>query len=225
MCERFERLNMVTKKTKAVTKPPARTKNEKAEEERHHRFAKRTISPAVAAWRIISAAEQETGIAERIDFKILLDELHEQAAAVNRGDLTQAEAMLMNQATSLQTLYARLVERAMDQSLMPNFEGLMRIALKAQNQSRMTIETLAAIKNPPVVFAKQANIAHGHQQVNNGTPSPAHAEKTINQPNELLEVQHGERMDTGTTCKAIRKDKAMAAVDKINGRTDTRRKG
>jgi hypothetical protein len=31
----------------------------------------------------------------------------------------------------------------------------------------MTLETLATIKNPPVVFARQANIAQGPQQVNN----------------------------------------------------------
>jgi len=34
----------------------------------------------------------------------------------------------------------------------------------------MTLETLATIKNPPVVFARQANINNGgQQQVNNGT--------------------------------------------------------
>ena len=47
------------------------------------------------------------------------------------------------------------------------------MALRAQNQCRMTLETIATIKNPSVVFAKQANIAAGHQQVNNG---PAQAE-------------------------------------------------
>ena len=40
----------------------------------------------------------------------------------------------------------------------------MRMAMKAQNQCRMTLETLATIKNPPVVFAKQANINNGGQQ-------------------------------------------------------------
>jgi hypothetical protein len=51
------------------------------------------------------------------------------------------------------------------------FERYLRLALKAQNQCRATLETLAAIKNPPVVFTKQANINHGNgnQQINNGT--------------------------------------------------------
>ena len=48
----------------------------------------------------------------------------------------------------------------------------LRLALKAQAQSRATAEALAAIKQGPVVIARQANIAHGPQQVNNG-PAPA----------------------------------------------------
>jgi hypothetical protein len=43
----------------------------------------------------------------------------------------------------------------------------MRLALKAQGQCRATLETLAVLKNPPTVFAKQANIAAGAQQVTN----------------------------------------------------------
>ena len=73
-----------------------------------------------------------------------------------------------------------------------------------------------AIKNPPIVFAKQANInqGNGNQQVNNGMPASAtHAEKTINQSNELLEAQHGERMDTRTAGATIVKNPAMATVD------------
>ena len=48
-------------------------------------------------------------------------------------------------------------------------ESYLRLALKAQAQSRATVEALAEMKNPhPVSFVKQANIAHGNQQVNNG---------------------------------------------------------
>jgi hypothetical protein len=82
---------------------------------------------------------------------------------------------------------------------MKNCEIYLRLALKAQNQCRMTLETLATIKNPPAVFAKQANIAHGPQQVNNGaeTLAPAREEKTI-QSNELItnRVQHGRHCTT-----------------------------
>ena len=50
-------------------------------------------------------------------------------------------------------------------------ETYVRLALKAQAQCRATLETLATIKNPPVVYARQANIAAGRQQVNNGPGS------------------------------------------------------
>lgn len=87
--------------------------------------------------------------------------------------------------------------RALNQEYQNNLESFFAMAMKAQNQCRMTLEALAAMKNPPVIFAKQANIAHGHQQVNNGTaPHPvshAHAEKNSASSNELLEVQYGER--------------------------------
>ena len=43
--------------------------------------------------------------------------------------------------------------------------------MKTQSQYRSTIETLPAMKYPPVVFARQANIANGPKQVNNGVPT------------------------------------------------------
>jgi hypothetical protein len=58
----------------------------------------------------------------------------------------------------------------------------MRLALKGQAQCRSTLETLVALKNPPVVIAGQANISTGPQQVNNGS-APA-AELPSNRPND-----------------------------------------
>ncbi|MGZ9081606.1 MAG: hypothetical protein ACXW3U_05595, partial [Rhodoplanes sp.] len=97
-------------------------------------------------------------------------------------------------------------------------ERCMRLALKAQGQCRATFETLAAIKNPPAaVFARQANIAHGPQQVNNGVSAPAattHADafNPQRERNELLEHQDGERLDTGTAGAPGASGAAMATV-------------
>ena len=67
-----------------------------------------------------------------------------------------------------------LARRATAQEYLKTWEAYLRMAMKAQNQCRMTLETLAMIKNPPTVFAKQANINHGgQQQVNNGAAPPA----------------------------------------------------
>jgi hypothetical protein len=43
----------------------------------------------------------------------------------------------------------------------------MRLALKAQAQCRATAETLAEIKNPRPIFARNFNAVAGNQQVNN----------------------------------------------------------
>jgi hypothetical protein len=51
-------------------------------------------------------------------------------------------------------------------------ETYLRLALKAQSQSRASIESLAQIKNPPVVYARQANFANGPQRVNSGVAAP-----------------------------------------------------
>jgi len=87
------------------------------------------------------------------------------------GNMEKAEAMLYAQAHALQAIFMNFSRRALAQEYQRNLESFLRMALKAQNQCRMTLETLAVIKNPPVVFAKQANINNGgQQQVNNGAP-------------------------------------------------------
>ncbi len=135
------------------------------------------------------------------------------------GNMKPVEAMLIAQAQALQVIFTTFSRRAINADYQQTLESYFRMALKAQNQCRMTLETLANIKNPPVVFAKQANIAHGHQQVNNGVPAPAHEEKTI-QSNEQLEHQHGERMDTGTAGAAGGINPDLEAVGKVHGRKD-----
>ena len=61
---------------------------------------------------------------------------------------------------------------AIQQTGLRQIEGMMKLALRTQSQSRATIETLSNVKNPrQFITAKQANIAEV-QQVNNG-PSPA----------------------------------------------------
>ena len=77
----------------------------------------------------------------------------------------------------------------------------------------MTLETLSNIKNPPVIYAKQANIANGPQQVNNGTMPPSHAGKNQNQPNKLLEEGNEQRVDTGTQSQTSDGNSELETVD------------
>ena len=153
----------------------------------------------------------ETDLTETINV------MREKISKVNLGNLTELEATLTAQTVSLDAMFNELARRAAVNmgTHMQATESYMRLALKAQSQCARTIEVLAAMKNPPVVFAKQANISHGHQQVNNDTHKDItpRTEKTVNQPNELLEVDDGsEKMDIRAAQTAIPKDKAMATV-------------
>lgn len=186
-----------------------------------HNCAALATSPELAALRVIRGAERNTAVDETIDVPALMDELRWQGEAVNKGDLAKAEAMLMNQATALQSLFARLAERGMGCDHAPAFEANMRMALRAQSQCRATLDTLAAIKNPPVVYARQANVTTGPQQINNGMAVPTRARENKIEQTQLLKGDHGEWMDTGTACAAIGSDQAMEAVGTINRPEDT----
>ena len=148
----------------------------------------------------------------------LRDALAEQVEKVSSGDLSRPENILLCQAHTLDLLFNELAQKAKHQSYIPSFETFLRLALKAQNQCRMTIETLSNIKNPPVVFAKQANISQGHQQINNGVPAQtSRAEENKKPPNELLleDVQNaGTTLDTNTTGAAIPVNSRVETVDK-----------
>lgn len=125
----------------------------------------------------------------------LVKELDKQCKAASENDLTRCEAMLTAQAHTLDAIANRMALAAFNQfdKSIVAVEVCMKLALRAQSQCRATVETLAAIKNPPVVYAKQANIAHGHQQINNGVSpaSSAQAPASENAPNELLGVANG----------------------------------
>ena len=134
------------------------------------------------------------------------------------GDLSGAEAVLISQATALNSIFNDLAMRSYEQSQMQHLDTFLRLAMKAQNQCRMTLETLATIKNPPVVFARQANISHGPQQVNNGAANGpvAHAAKIETGQTELLEASNGQRLDTRATGTAGGADPQLAAVGAVH---------
>jgi hypothetical protein len=171
-----------------------------------------------AAARVIQAAERKTSLEDHLDVQALAATLRDQAAAVRGGSLGQAESILINQATALQSLFARLVERGMGSDSVPGFEANLRMALRAQAQCRATLETLAEIKNPPVVYARQANVTTGPQQVNNGLVAypPSRARDADPVPNKLLEELDGQRLDTGTTCASGAADPHLATVGAVD---------
>jgi hypothetical protein len=152
-----------------------------------------------------------------------IEALRNGAQAVHGGDLAGAETMLTAQAVALDSIFGALAQRAalnLGESLEAT-ERYMRLALKAQGQCRATLETLAAIKNPPVVFARQANINNGgQQQVNNGAPGAgqdtAHAANKPTALTGLLEASDGKWLDPGATRAAGGADPELATVGEVN---------
>lgn len=187
--------------------------------------ARKLTRPEVSAAGVIESWQKDTH-----DVNELVSELARQIDVVNGGDLTRAEGILIAQAHALDNIFANLARRATNQEYLKQWEAYMRMAMKAQNQCRMTLETLATIKNPPVVYAKQANINNGgQQQVNNGSSFPnndlapvhmaggaTHAAKAQAAPTELLEATDVQRLDTGATSAAGGADQGLAPVGAVN---------
>ena len=168
----------------------------------------------------------------------MVNSLRDQGRQVNANDFSQQEQMLNAQANALNAIFAELCRRAALNmgTHMEATERYLRLAFKAQGQCRTTVETLATIKNPPVVYAKQANIAHGPQQVNNGTASgfetstraPAHAHgKTESQQTKLLEGDRngGTYLDTGAAATSTGGHPAVEAVGAVQRPEDRGRQG
>jgi hypothetical protein len=85
----------------------------------------------------------------------------------------------------------------------------------------MMLESLSEIKNPPVVYAKQANIAHVPQQVNNGIgPSRARKKTGIRQANFWSRAMKTP-MDAGAPGATGGSDSAMEAVGEIDRPSST----
>ena len=185
-----------------------------SDDEKGRAFAKLINSPELAAHRVVSMMQPKS-LADEIDTPTLLATLRDQAAAVQNGDLAHAEAMLINQASSLQALFVRLAERAMEQAHMPNLEGFMRLALRAQSQCRATLETLATIRNPPIIYARQANVTTGPQQVNNGIAVTSQAREIETEQSQLSGGSHELLSDTRASGEAGRANPPLEAMGEI----------
>ncbi len=198
---------------KKLAKSSAETKRE--EEIKH--LANVTLRPSTNAAVIV--CDYSKAFDEQ-DISALMTELGTSMESLRTNDLSRCENMLLGQAHALQSMFTHLSRRAINQEHMKNIEAFLRMAFKAQNQCRMTLETLATIKNPPIIYAKQANINHGNQQVNNGSSTPSHVEKTETSRNELLEKNRHETewLDTRAPSKTSRADKEMATMEKVQRR-------
>lgn len=176
-------------------------------------MARLLLSPeALASLTLVAySSSPEHARAEHV-----LAALTEQLKALQSGSLDRSESALLVQAHTLDAIFNQLALLSKN-NLGKNFdvaERLLRLALKAQSQSRATLETLLQAKNPSgVAFVRQANIANGPQQVNNCYPR---AENEI-RPNKLLDNEIGKQLDGRTQSEGGRGDQTLEAVGQVNG--------
>lgn len=185
-------------------------------------------------------AYQSNIMGQDADMQAMVESLRVSIGKVKAGDLGQLESMLISQATALQTMFAHLAKRAAHQEYLKHAETYMTLALKAQAQSRSTISALVDLKYPrQATFIKQANVANGPQQVNNGTHPkdtakqhtqsdqaatlpldhlpPSRARKVRNLQPELLEVKHGSTdMDSGAKTATARGNSTLETLVTID---------
>ena len=202
-----------------VAKPPVQTAADKGH---------LALQPSVNGAAVIEAYQANV-IGKDADMNAMIDRLRETFKDVKGGNLHTLEAMLISQATALQTIFTSLARRASTQDSLRQYQTFLGLAMKAQAQSRATISALVDLKYPrQATFVKQANIAHGPQQVNNGAAGAdpehyaqarTHGKKSESVQNKLLEVEHGqanEWMDTRAAQTAERSHQAVETVESVH---------
>jgi len=209
-----------------LTRPPGQTEAQA--------LSRAALRPSINGASVIEAYQVNL-MGKDVDLSELAAGLNDTCKRVEDGDLSTLEAMLVAQATALQTMFASLARRAATQEHLRQYETFMGLALKAQAQSRATITALVDLKYPrQAMFVKQANIANGPQQVNNGAAAGAdperslqartHGKETQPQQNKLLEpnyVQPGKGMDARAAKTLEPSHQTVEAVKQVH-RTEKR---
>jgi hypothetical protein len=163
-------------------------------------------------------------VSSQIDLEFARGVIGQGIDEIKKGDLSKLEEMLYSQAVALNMMFTNLSRRASIQTNVDIRAVLANLALKSQNQSRSTIQTLINLKQPnQTAFIKQqTNVANGPQQINNGVAQSS-PENFANITNELLEVNHGKWLDTGTKAKTERFDTELEAVAEVHGGKNSKR--
>lgn len=185
-------------------------------------LAQAALHPAINAAAVVNTYQSNI-MGDGVELAALIRTLRADMNKSVAGDLSGLEAMLIGQATALQTIFVSLARRAQDQELQRHFEAFLGLALKAQAQSRATIQAVVDLKFPrQATFVKQANIAHGPQQVNNGEGqsrrSNSRGREKLTQQNELLEenTSGGTNLDTRAAPAPARGNPAMETVETVD---------
>lgn len=194
-----------------MTKPKVRRieLKQKANQTKEQALSEFKTKPEYTSASIMEAYNEEVE-GNDFYFQSVMEVIEKTTEQIKSGDMSRIEEMYLSQAIALEAIFARLARRATTAQYRGQFQTHMQLALKAQNQSRATLQALVQLKQPTqTTFVKQANIAQGHQQVNN-LP-----EKNITPQNELLRGDYA-KLDNRRTPTAEGVNSTLEALDKIN---------
>jgi hypothetical protein len=147
--------------------------------------------------------------------------------AVVSGDTSDCERLLAAQVAALNWVFASYAQRAAQWADQPDIgksEAYLRMALRAQAQARVAVQTLHDMKNPRhVAFVSQTNLGQS-VQVNNGAAAsgagPAMNGRDIEiKQNELLGSGNGARVEPTAAGEASRGDSTVVPLAPINRAT------
>lgn len=184
-------------------------------------LADRSRKPAANSAALIQSFNSNIFGMDEIDFEELMEGLNQSSVDLSKGDYSVISDMLLCQATALQTMFTSLARQANGLTHLNQIDALMKLALKSQSQSRTTLLALVQHLSPKrVAFVKQANIAHGPQQVNNQHQDVQSITKNLEKPqNKLLEESTYERtkLDLRAKTEAERSHSPMEAMGALYG--------
>src|SRR6187551_698571 len=110
-------------------------------------LASAMADPAATALRVVAAAEGASSETFLTGYwGAFVSELRAASEKLRNGDLSHVEDMLMNQASALQAVFTKLMERGLSTKDRGTLDLLLRYGLRAQAQCRATLETLANVK-------------------------------------------------------------------------------
>lgn len=110
---------------------------------------------------------REGGKDQRASFDSMMAELDKQQNAAAAGDMRRASDLLISQALTLDALFADFMHRSLDNAgAYPDaMQRYMTMALKAQAQSRATIEALARMQQPREQIIRHVHVNEGGQAI------------------------------------------------------------
>lgn len=128
---------MIKTKTRAHN-PKAMPVARRPEQSAAQALSRSALRPSVNGAAVIEAYQANV-MGKDVDLGELVEGLADSCRRVKGGDLFTLEAMLVSQATALQSIVTSLARRAANQEHLRQYETFMGLALKAQSQSRATI--------------------------------------------------------------------------------------